>query len=95
MDYNYHNYFTDSTTAAGVQQVDQIFISKGNILSNLTLYFNEVPDSELSISIADKNGSVLCSRTIIVSDYDSESWNTISMEYNGIERNEEYHIIID
>ena len=95
MDYNYHNYFTDSTTAAGVQQVDQIFISKGNILSNLTLYFNEVPDSELSISIADKNGSVLCSRTIIVSDYDSESWNTISMEYNGIERNEEYHIILE
>ena len=95
MDYNYHNYFTDSTTAAGVQQVDQIFISKGNILSNLTLYFNEVPDSELSISIADKNGSVLCSRTIIVSDYDSDSWNTISMEYNGIERNKEYHIILE
>lgn len=57
MDYNYHNYFTDSTTAAGVQQVDQIFISKGNILSNLTLYFNEVPDSNFQSQLRIKTAA--------------------------------------
>lgn len=94
-DYNYRNDFSASTTLAGVQRVDQIFISKGNILSDLTLYFGEVPDTELSISIADDNEGVLFSRTISTSNYASNAWNSIAIECNKVERDKEYHIILE
>ena len=65
-DYDYQNEFSEFVLADGNQSIDQAFVSKGNVLSNLKLYFGEISDSELSISINDKNGRTLCSKTINV-----------------------------
>ena len=93
-DYDYQNEFSEFVLADGNQSIDQAFVSKGNVLSNLKLYFGEISDSELSISINDKNGRTLCSKTINVGGYISNSWNGISIDCSKLKRGQVYHITL-
>ena len=93
-DYNYQNSFSESVPADGAQRVDQTYVSKGNILSNIGLYFGDVSDSELTIMVSDNNGNSLCSKTINVAEYTSNSWNTIAIDCNKLKRNETYHVVL-
>lgn len=93
-DYNYQNSFSESVPADGAQRVDQTYVSKGNILSNIGLYFGEVSDSELTIMVSDNNGNSLCTKTINVAEYTPDSWNSIALDCNKLKRNATYHVVL-
>lgn len=93
-DYNYQNSFSEFVPADGVQSVDQMYVSKGNILSNIKLYFGDTFDSKLTILVSDNNGNTLCSKIINTAKYTSNSWNSIALDCNKLKRNEIYHVVL-
>lgn len=94
IDYNYQNNFSEPVFAEGTQRIDQTYLSNGNVLSNIQLYFENVSDSELTIMVNDNSGNSICSKTINIDEYTSNSWNTIALDCNKLKRNETYHVVL-
>lgn len=93
-DYQYQNYSSELVAAEGVEFLKQDFVSKGNILSNISLFFGEVCEDMLLISILDEKEHVLCNKTINVAEYNAHSWNTVSMDCDKLQRDHRYYILL-
>ena len=52
-DYTYQNTLVDPIFASECKSIEQVFVSKGNILSNINLYFGEIYDTDLKILLKD------------------------------------------
>lgn len=93
-DYFYQNDFVESVSGDGLNSIEQHFVAKGNILSNITIYLGDINDAELSIHIIDKFDNVICSKEINVSDYNANTWNRISIDCGNLIRNDRYSVLL-
>jgi len=91
-DYSYRNEFSEIVAAEGTSCIEQHFISRGNVLSNISLYFAEVCDAELQIEIMDEDHKIICSKMVHVSDFDVNEWSRISVNCDNLKRNGSYFI---
>lgn len=93
--YAYQNAVTDTITGNGITSISQKFISKGNILSSVSLYLGEVGDSDISVSLLDENGRGIFSTIINLKDWSANTWNTISVDCNKVERDRTYSLLLE
>lgn len=91
-DYSYQNSFSEAIFIDNVNYIEQSFISKGNIITNIKVYFGEVYDSELLIEIIDDAGRIVYSNSINPVTYKANSWNNISLDGTKLERNKSYRL---
>lgn len=80
----------DSKELENETNVSQTFISKGNILNNISIYFGEIKNQDLVITIRDKNNNIVNETKIKLLDYKDNSWNYIALDCKGIKFNQEY-----
>lgn len=94
-DYSYQTGLDGSIDhAAGANEITQQFKSKGNQLPEIKLFFGAISDHLLRIIIKDERGSVILEKTIDLKGYNSDSWNTIDLDCNGLKRNGSYYIAL-
>lgn len=89
-DYYYQNDSEDYIMVGCANSLEQHFYSEGNVLSNISIYFGEVSDSELSIEIVGENNKTQFSKKINVSSYQANTWNRISIDCNDLVRGRNY-----
>lgn len=93
-DYNLQNEIGDSITADGISLIEQKFVSPGNILSNVYLYFGNSNNSEITISIADADGNSIAKKKFNMSKYNSNAWNSFAFDIDNMKRGNVYKILI-
>ena len=90
-DYDYQNdILKEDLEKENVNCVEQQFYSPGNYLSNIRLYFKETEGANLTLEII--SDKVLYSKTINMSEYNSNTWNTIAIDCGKIQKNKIYTI---
>ena len=93
-DYFYQNEVLEVVRGHGAVCIEQQFIAKGNILSNITLYVAQNSDSDVSIEIVDKNQKIKGQKNINLKDYTAGEWNRVAIDCNDLKRNEQYIVSI-
>lgn len=93
-DYNYQNDFTNSVFCNGATEVIQTVQAKGNILSNVSLYFGDGADTELALELIDEKSNVIYSTVINTAEYDSQAWNSIAVDCHKLVRGQMYSLRI-
>lgn len=91
-DYTYQNELMESVTATNVDCIKQQFSINGEELSDITLYFGDVYDTELCIEIANDEKQIVFSKNINVFDYNSNAWNRISIGCKQLKKSDSYTI---
>lgn len=94
-DYDYQNYFNSESAVAldSVQNISQSFIAKGNVLNSISVYFGEISDQVVNISILDQYGKIVVYEDIKLNDYSAQEWNKIGLNSGKFKRNEQYEIV--
>lgn len=93
-DYFYQNEIPEAVRGHGAVCIEQQFIAKGNILSNITLYVAQNSDSDVSIEIVDKNQKIKSQKNINLKDYTAGEWNRVAIDCNDLKRNEQFIVSI-
>lgn len=88
--YKYQNDFSNMGVVQDETEVSQRFISKGTILTNITVYLGDSHSQDLVFTIENALGKALDTVTIDTSDYNANAWNTISIDCNELEKDKEY-----
>lgn len=88
-EYFHQNSYKDETSCAGVSEVRQEITSKGNLLTNMSLYLGDVTGSKLQIQLLDGE-KVLFTTEINESNLKSNTWNTIPVDCNQISKDAKY-----
>lgn len=86
----YQNDFSEMGTIRNETEVCQRFVSKGDILTNLTVYLQNSGGQDLTFTIENALGKAYKTVTINTSGYSKDAWNTVAMDCNGLEKNREY-----
>lgn len=79
------------------QIVTQKFISRGNFLNRIYLFYygDALGEDEFTITLMSKDGNVIKRKTYSYADYESETWNDIDFKVSGLEVDAEYSILFD
>ena len=93
-DYNYQNEFRNSVFCNGRTEIIQTFQAKGNILSNVSLYFGDVADTELTLELVDEKSNVIYSTIINTAEYDPLAWSSIAVDCHKLVRGQVYSLRI-
>ncbi|MBD5524294.1 MAG: hypothetical protein HDR04_07725 [Lachnospiraceae bacterium] len=96
--YSYRDYAVDENAENlqcieySINGLSQKFVAKGNILSSVYIYLNDVTESngELEIVIKDNRDVVVHRKIISMGDYRSENWNRIDLGMSGLKRGKVY-----
>lgn len=91
-EYSIQNNFSESVSAAGVTNIEQKFQAPGNIISNISLYFGNIENQNLSIKIIDSSNVVIEEKDINLATYNANSWNRVAIESNKLHRGEQYSV---
>lgn len=95
-DYDYGvNDISESLRALDEEtEITQKFISKGNILNNISLYIGQLEDKNIEIAVRDNGGRSVCATIIKVNECKEASWNRIALDCKGLNIDEEYTLNI-
>lgn len=93
-EYNHKNEAKDYISADGITTIEQNFLQKGNVLSNIFLYFGETNNADIQIYIKDYVGNEIFSKKINVYEYEANAWNSISTDSIKVKRNQYYQLVI-
>lgn len=90
----YQNNFSNMGVVQDETEVRQRFISKGNILTNITIYLGDSGNQDLVFTIENALGKILKTVRINTADYNANAWNTIAIDCKGLENNNEYALAV-
>lgn len=93
-DYYYQNDFREAVYYDGVTEIIQDFEAKGNILSNISLFFGDMADAKLYLELINEKSKVIAYTEINLSDYRPNTWNTIAVDCEKLIRGETYKLRI-
>ncbi len=91
-DYSFKNNIAGPIPVENAENIEQFFVAKGNILTNISLYFSPAYGTELSIAIMDSMNRVVVSKTVNPADYSPDAWNNISIDYKGLRKDDTYRV---
>ncbi len=91
--YEYFNELSDIEIIQEESEVRQRFIAKGNILTNLKVYFRNTDTQNITFAIQDSSGRSLKELTVNTSDYSQDTWNTIATDCHNLKIGEEYFLL--
>ncbi len=91
--YEFFNEFSDIEIIQEESEVRQKFIAKGNILTNLKVYFLSADTQNITFAIQDTSGRNLKELTVHTSDYSQDIWNTIAIDCYNLRKGEEYFLL--
>lgn len=77
--------------------IKQKFLAKGNLLNKIDIYLGDIEENAtgtLNLQIQDQDDNILFDKTIFLSDYTANSWNTIESNCKELIRGEIYQLII-
>lgn len=93
--YTYQNELTNPISEKGTFSICQKFVSKGNVLSNITFYFGKLNDSDITLSLLDETGKNIFVKTINPKNYIENEWNIVSVDCNCIKRDKTYSLLLE
>lgn len=80
---------------AANHSVAQEFISAGNILNNVQLYYgNSSEDRDVEISVKDVNGKTITDVSVNTSEFNKNTWNDVGLSTDKLIRDEIYTLSI-
>lgn len=74
--------------------ISQDFIAKGNILTNVKIYFSKVNNQEFVINLKDNKGKILKRINIKSNECIDNEWNNIALDYNKLDIKKKYTLEI-
>lgn len=89
---NQNEFSEEQISAIHANEASQSFVSKGSVLSSITLYLKDKSSRELYVQLSENNGETLISKRITLSDYEIGSWNTVAIDASMLERGKEYKL---
>ena len=93
-DYYHQNDFREAVYYDGVTEIIQDFEAKGNILSNVSLFFSDMTDAKLHLELINEKSKVIAYTEINSSAYRPNAWNTIAIDCEKLIRGETYKLRI-
>ncbi|NLG04734.1 MAG: hypothetical protein GX567_13035, partial [Clostridia bacterium] len=88
--YSYQNDFTsDQIAVLQGKQAAQHFIARGNIITNLELFINDVESQVISVALLDLNNKTIREEEVYLSSFNVGSWNRIEFDCD-VKRGSEY-----
>lgn len=98
--YSYYDYSVENSNLDNIEnqftfgsRISQGFISKGNILTNLSIYLEDISDKNiLALEIYNKNGSRIYEKMINIDEFDESTWNRVHIDLRTLTKGEEYFI---
>lgn len=92
-DYTYQTpYIPEQTVSLTTKRVSQTFTSKGNILSNISIYLGDIAGENIEIIISNTSEEIIASTIFSTNDYAAQAWNNIGINCTDLKRGEEYTI---
>ena len=99
---NYKDYSVRNENTGGEQYdlssfktAEQDFIAAGNLLQNVSLYYGDAPDRNITVSVLTLNDKALASINLNTASFDINAWNDIGLSTDKLKRDTAYKVFIE
>ena len=99
---NYNDYSVRNDNTGGESfdlsaytAVEQEFTASGNILNNVSLYYGNAPDRDVTVSVLSLNGESVAATDLNTASLSKEGWNEIGLCTDELEKGTSYKISIE
>ena len=96
-DYSVRNENTggDRYDLSGYKTAEQDFIAAGNLLQNVSLYYGDAPDRNITVAVLTLNDKALASINLNTAFFDKNAWNDIGLSTDKLKRDTAYKVFIE
>lgn len=95
--YSFQNSFSDEDNREALEDIKSIsqeFVSRGNIIEDVSLYFGEITPGNIEVDIYAEDGEKLAGEILNLSEYTGNTWNKIGLSSNRLIRGNKYRIVL-